>query len=99
MIKLVELAKYLLRSDTSWTDQKIAEAMNSDEEINVGLKEKQPVMITYFTAWIDRNDRLNFRDDIYGHDQRLARELFSSNSDQVIAYLISPGSPSGQAGR
>jgi murein L,D-transpeptidase YcbB/YkuD len=36
----------------------------------------RPVVIVYFTAWIDSQGRLNFRDDVYGHDRRLASELF-----------------------
>ncbi len=40
------------------------------------MKPAIPVIIGYFTAWVDDAGRLNFRDDIYGHDERLARELF-----------------------
>jgi L,D-transpeptidase YcbB len=40
------------------------------------LKEKRPVRISYFTAWVDGEGLLNFREDVYGHDERLARELF-----------------------
>ncbi len=36
----------------------------------------RPVLVVYFTAWVDDGGRLNFRDDIYGHDRRLAAELF-----------------------
>jgi len=35
-----------------------------------------PVVITYYTAWVDENGQLNFRDDIYGHDANLARKMF-----------------------
>jgi len=34
-----------------------------------------PVHITYFTAWVDENGQLQLRDDIYGHDRRLAAAL------------------------
>jgi L,D-transpeptidase YcbB len=37
-----------------------------------------PVYIGYFTAFVDSNGRLNFRDDVYGHDARLAATLFGS---------------------
>jgi murein L,D-transpeptidase YcbB/YkuD len=33
-------------------------------------------MITYYTAWVDDNGKLNFRDDIYGHDKDLAQKMF-----------------------
>jgi murein L,D-transpeptidase YcbB/YkuD len=70
------LAEYLLRNDSDWTPDKIAKAMNSDKETMVKLKEPCPVFIAYFTAWVDRQGKLNFRDDIYGHDARLAKALF-----------------------
>jgi L,D-transpeptidase YcbB len=71
-----EFAEYLLRNDTTWTSDKIKKAMFSGRETYVKLKEKRPVSITYFTAWVDREGRLNFRDDVYRHDARLASELF-----------------------
>ena len=71
------LAEYLLRDDTAWTAKRIKEAMHSGKEQFVRLKGKRPVSIGYFTAWVDRAGRLHFRDDVYGHDARLAEELFA----------------------
>ncbi|MBV8254474.1 MAG: L,D-transpeptidase family protein [Chitinophaga sp.] len=72
------LAMWLLRNDTSWTEQKIDDAMNASKEKYVTLKESErvPVFIGYFTAWVDSEGRLNFRDDVYGHDAKLAATLF-----------------------
>ena len=50
--------------------------MNAGKEKYVTLKEPIPVFIGYFTAWVDREGKLNFRDDIYGHDEKLAARLF-----------------------
>jgi murein L,D-transpeptidase YcbB/YkuD len=71
-----KLAAYLLRNQTEWTTQKMDEAMSASKEKWVTLKEPVPVFITYFTAWIDGEGLLNFRDDIYGHDKNLAKHLF-----------------------
>ncbi|MBL0340168.1 MAG: L,D-transpeptidase family protein [Bacteroidetes bacterium] len=70
------LANYLLRNDSSWTEEKIDKAMHGGKEIYITLNKKVPVYITYFTAWIDGSGKLNFRNDIYGHDLKLAKELF-----------------------
>lgn len=72
------LAEYLLRDDSTWTPKKIKEAMYSGREQFVRLKRKRPVSIGYFTAWVDRQGRLHFRDDVYGHDARLAGEIFGT---------------------
>lgn len=70
------LAQWVLRKDSSWTEAKIDAAMNAGKEKYVTLKEKLPVYIGYFTAWVDSQGRLNFRDDVYGHDAKLAKLLF-----------------------
>ncbi|RPE13801.1 murein L,D-transpeptidase [Chitinophaga lutea] len=70
------LAQWLLRNDSSWTEAKIDAAMNAGKEKYVTLKDKLPVFIGYFTAWVNSEGTLNFRDDVYGHDAKLAKLLF-----------------------
>jgi murein L,D-transpeptidase YcbB/YkuD len=72
-----KFANYVLRNQPEWTSEKISEAMNSGDEKYVKVKEPIPVVITYYTAWVDDNGRLNFREDIYGHDARLAEKMFN----------------------
>ena len=72
------LAEYLLRNDTIWTKYRMDTAMNNTKETWVTLKKSVPVVIAYFTAWVDNNGVLNFRKDIYGHDARLAAKLFTN---------------------
>jgi len=78
-IRLAEpkkMASWILRNDNNWNDAKITAAMNSGKEKFVVVKQKLPVFIGYFTAWVDRNGKLNFRDDIYGHDKKMMDQLF-----------------------
>jgi len=75
-----KLAQYLLRSDSSWTTQKIDSAMHLKKEKWVPLKKSIPVFIVYFTAWVDQEGQLNFRKDIYKHDEKMAMKLFSRES-------------------
>jgi len=79
------LAEYLLRNDTAWTADSIKTAMFKGKERYVRLKEKRPVTIGYFTTWVDGQGRLNFREDVYGHDDRLAQELFA---EETLALLL-----------
>lgn len=71
-----QLARFLLRDDTTWTDKKINELMNGGKQTFVKLNKKVPVFIAYFTAWVDRNGQLNFRDDVYHHDDKIKKLLF-----------------------
>jgi murein L,D-transpeptidase YcbB/YkuD len=73
-----ELAEFLLRKDSTWTEEKINKAMHAGKEKYVRLRgtNEVPVYIGYFTAWVDAKGKLNFRKDVYGHDKKMAKRLF-----------------------
>lgn len=75
----VRMANYLLRNQPEWTPSKIENAMNSDKEKFVKIKKPVPVLITYYTAWVDENGELNFREDIYEHDRQLIKKMFTDS--------------------
>jgi murein L,D-transpeptidase YcbB/YkuD len=74
-----KLVEFLLRRDSTWTSEKITQAMNAGKEKYVRLRgaSEIPVYIGYFTAWVDQDGLLNFRKDIYGHDKKMAERLFT----------------------
>lgn len=72
-----KMAEYLLQSDTAWTADKIDTAMNMTKEKYVRVRPAVPVLITYYTAWVDANGLLHFADDIYGHDKDMAKKMFA----------------------
>jgi murein L,D-transpeptidase YcbB/YkuD len=74
--KPFELAKFLLKDNKIYTDERIRTLMNSGKQKFVKLKTKVPVFIAYFTAWVDSEGVLNFRDDIYHHDEKMRTVLF-----------------------
>jgi len=71
------LAEYLLRNNPAWPKEKIWEGMNSGNEQFITLEPTVPVYVVYFTAFVDHNGKLNFREDIYKRDEKLASMLFS----------------------
>lgn len=73
--KPVELANLILKDDPYWTPEKIDEAMHKNKETWYTLKNKIPVYIGYFTAFVDENGVMNFYKDIYGKDAQLAAML------------------------
>jgi murein L,D-transpeptidase YcbB/YkuD len=75
-----KLAQFLLRNNKNWDSAKIVKAMNAGKEQYVTLQEPVPVFIGYFTAWVDRDGKLNFRDDLYGHDKKMSDRLFATAS-------------------
>jgi murein L,D-transpeptidase YcbB/YkuD len=49
--------------------------MQSIKPLKVDLDTPYPVFMVYRTAWVDDNNNLNFREDIYGHDKRHLAQL------------------------
>ncbi len=70
-----ELALTIMKDDPDWNAQKIDAAMHAGKENTCVLKNKIPVYIGYFTAWVDMKGEISFFDDIYQRDGGLARLL------------------------
>ena len=70
----LELADYVLRG-SDWTPERIRQTVAGEQRTEAKLPEPLPVHLTYFTAWVDDDGRVEFRDDLYGHDARLAQAL------------------------
>lgn len=73
-----DLTKWLLRDYPEWTDEKLEAAMHAGKERFFTLKETVPVFITYFTSWVDRKGKINFREDVYKRDSRLAKMIMEN---------------------
>lgn len=69
------LADAILAGQSGWTREQIFGAVESGERTQVNLDEKLPVQITYLTAWVDEDNRVHFRNDVYQRDQILADAL------------------------
>jgi murein L,D-transpeptidase YcbB/YkuD len=76
-----KMANYLLRNQPEWTPEKIDEAMNAGKEKTVKLKQPVPVFISYYTAWVDDEGLVNFRDDIYDHDKKMIDRAFVASQN------------------
>lgn len=82
-IRLAEpkkLATYLLRNDPNWNETSITAAMNSGKEKTVSLSKTIPVFIAYFTTWVNRDGKINFRKDVYNRDSRMAKMILEKPS-------------------
>jgi murein L,D-transpeptidase YcbB/YkuD len=69
------LAAWVLQSKPEWTSERIQAAMNGEKSVQVNLNRPIPVLILYATARVDEDGSVDFYDDIYGHDGRLAQAL------------------------
>lgn len=76
MQKAKELALLILKDNPNWPSEKISKTMNGGKETTYVLKNKIPIHIGYFTAWVNDADEINFYFDIYYKDNSLADLLF-----------------------
>jgi murein L,D-transpeptidase YcbB/YkuD len=72
---VVALALFALDGDPKWPETLLRNAMESGRGQVVRLARSLPVHIGYMTAWVDRSGKLQFREDVYGHDEILAERL------------------------
>ena len=71
----LDLAEHLLMSEPGWDRARIDDALQLDRERWITLREPVPVHLLHWTAWRDPDGTLQFRDDLYGRDSRLAQAL------------------------
>ncbi len=70
------LARFVLDGDSLWTEERLSNELELGRERFVPLLSAIPVSIVYFTAWVDEDGILQEREDVYGHDRKLADVLF-----------------------
>jgi L,D-transpeptidase YcbB len=68
------LAQVLLDSD-QWSRDAIDAAIATGQTQKVPLHKSLPVYVLYWTAFVDPDGTVEFRDDVYGRDRRLAEAL------------------------
>ncbi|MHA1165039.1 MAG: L,D-transpeptidase family protein [Alphaproteobacteria bacterium] len=70
-----KLAEIILGRDRGWSPGNIGSAISSGKNQRVNLNNPIPVNITYFTARVEKNGKITYFSDIYGHDSRMAKAL------------------------
>ena len=73
--RALELAELVLNDPGQWNAQSIATVIQGGKLQNVTLKQRMPVLLAYWTTWVDPEGRVNFRRDLYGQDAKWAEAL------------------------
>ncbi len=69
------LAEVILAHDRGWPAERVASQIASHQSLEVKIEKQFPVHVTYFTARVDENGKLQTFNDLYGHDAKLAAAL------------------------
>jgi murein L,D-transpeptidase YcbB/YkuD len=70
-----ELAALALEGQPGWGPTGIARAIDAGVTVRVPVAQPLPVYLLYWTAFVDAEGVMQFRDDVYGRDTRLAAAL------------------------
>jgi L,D-transpeptidase YcbB len=70
-----QLAAVLLKQDQNWSQARTMSAIENGYDQQVGLRQKIPVYVTYFTLKINDDGSISTYGDLYGHDARMAAAL------------------------
>jgi murein L,D-transpeptidase YcbB/YkuD len=84
------LAQVLLDSD-QWPREAIDAAVATGTTRSVPLKHSLPVYVLYWTAFVDADGTVEFRDDVYGRDRRLAEALAARDATEHPAVTANNG--------
>jgi murein L,D-transpeptidase YcbB/YkuD len=79
--RAVDLAKALLSSTPGWSAERVDQALSSSDTQTVKLAQPVPVMLLYWTAYV-QDGQVFLRPDPYGWDDLLVRLLDASASGQ-----------------
>ena len=71
-----KLLKTIASEDKKLDYTEAKEILEDVEQTEISLNKKIPIHIVYLTAWIDDNDEMQFRDDVYGYDKMQEKILY-----------------------
>lgn len=77
------LALDLLKAQ-GWDQGRIKAAVAQGKRRTVLLDAPVPVHLVYFTAWVDGNGQVNFRQDVYGRDRQLQAALTQRGTTPLL---------------
>ncbi len=80
--KYAEVLLSLVRPNDHYTKERI-EHMYGPNEINIDFPTFIPIHVTYQTAFVDDNGKLQFRDDLYGRDRELLAIMHNPNEMKI----------------
>jgi murein L,D-transpeptidase YcbB/YkuD len=91
-----DLAAWILQDGPpGWGRAEIDAGISSGQTKIINLPHKIPVAWIYLTGWVTRDGTVEFRDDVYKHDQTLDREALAQATGAGGFVQPAPTTPSG----
>ncbi|GAC1337456.1 MAG: L,D-transpeptidase family protein [Bradyrhizobium sp.] len=84
-----DLAAWLLKDMPQWSRASIDAAIATGQRQDVHLTKKVPVAWIYLTAWMTRDQTIQFRNDIYDQDE----QLLEATAEEAAFFSQAPNHP------
>jgi murein L,D-transpeptidase YcbB/YkuD len=92
--KPLELAAFLLADEPAWSPDAVHAAIGSGKTRWLRLSDPVPIYVVYWTAWVDPDGTVQFRDDLYDRDGRsgdgVANDPVSQSPPRPAASASAP---------
>lgn len=82
------LATYVMGDTTDQGRARIKKLLDGGENQALHLPKKIPIYLVYMTAWVDREQNLNFRKDIYDRDQLMLANICKNSPEKCDKVQI-----------
>ena len=82
------LASYALTGDPASAVDELSAAVAAGTTQHLALREPLPIYFLYWTAFVDDDGMIEFRDDIYGRDRRMLDALSHRGLRQQVTFDV-----------
>ncbi|MBR1178665.1 L,D-transpeptidase family protein [Bradyrhizobium sp. KB893862 SZCCT0404] len=84
-----DLAAWLLKDQPKWTRAAIDAEIASGQHLEVAMAKKVPVAWIYLTAWMTKDQTIQFRNDVYNQDE----QLLEATAEEAAFFGNAAGHP------
>jgi murein L,D-transpeptidase YcbB/YkuD len=84
------LAEALLAREPNWSPERLERTLEAGETVEVRLSSPVPVVLTYQTAWVSADGTVNFRTDVYDHEDDWAASLAAEAQERPNTPPVAP---------
>ncbi len=90
--KPIDLAVFLLSDNPKWSRKHIEAIIKSGNHHAVPITSQCTIHLLYHTAWVDNEQKINYRRDIYGRDrilwEALQKELSYDSIPKAVVTMV-----------
>lgn len=74
----LDLAAYCIRDHPKWDIKRLEAAEAGSRQQRINLTSSIPIHILYWTAWVDNQGQLQFRQDVYQRDKSIEKAFYQA---------------------